>query len=149
MLLLGNNVLLPHFCLTLEILLAPNGCGVVSVVTSSCQRAYGGLSWPLFNINNCLSAKPDPAQLEQAVCLILGCHRAISISKSVEFASWFHFLFPKSTVVIPPPSKSDTNASIKADSYTHAKVAPHSDSKGKQGDSSTNQRICRDKCSAY
>lgn len=35
-------------------------------------------------------------------------------------------------MVIPPPSNSDTNASIKVDSYTHAKVAPHGDSKGKQ-----------------
>lgn len=35
-------------------------------------------------------------------------------------------------MVIPTPSNSDTNAAIKADSYTHAKVAPHGDSKGKQ-----------------
>lgn len=35
-------------------------------------------------------------------------------------------------MVIPTPSNSDTNASIKAESYTHAKVAPHGDSKGKQ-----------------
>lgn len=94
------------------------------------MEAFCGLS--LFNINNCLSAKPDPAQLEQAVCLILECHRAISVWKSVEFASWLHFWFPRSAVVIPTPSNSDTNASIKADSYTHAKVAPHRDSKGEQ-----------------
>lgn len=41
------------------------------------MEAFCGLS--LFNINNCLAAKPGPAQLEQAVCLILECHRAISI----------------------------------------------------------------------
>lgn len=35
-------------------------------------------------------------------------------------------------MVIPTPSNSDTNASIKADSYTHDKVTPHGDSKGKQ-----------------
>lgn len=35
-------------------------------------------------------------------------------------------------MVIPTPSNRYTNASIRADSYTHAKVGPHGDSKGKQ-----------------
>jgi len=50
-------------------------------------------------------------------------------------------------VVIPTSSNNDTNASIKANTYTHAKVAPHD--YVKVGDSSTNPRIHRDKCFAY
>lgn len=64
--------------------------------------------------------------------LILEYYSAISIWKSLKLVSCLHFLFPWSIVVIPTPSNSDTNAAIKANTYTHAKVAPHDYIKEKQ-----------------